>query len=305
MLYFPGMSEINDQETKPPQSPAGAVADPLSNDPPVDIKKEPAMIDVHSPHHPVTTWKDFFIHIAVVAIGLLLALGLEQTVEYFHHRHQVAETRQALRIERKINIIRYQSASDEMRRYVPLLKQNLAIYQYLRQHPGAPVEKWPGTFHLYSLNIGYSDAVWRTAQNSNVLQYMPPVEVRRLAGFYNTMKNLNDMQTAETDAKRESFRFFIQNPDASKFTPEQLDRAIDLTTETILLYAKEANLMSNLAHGEPDFTGGPTTEDYSAILQFAQTPQDKKLVMDESEQLLKREKEITQDNYEGASGSEK
>jgi hypothetical protein len=31
----------------------------------------------------VRTWKDFFIHIAAIAVGLLIAIGLEQTVEYF------------------------------------------------------------------------------------------------------------------------------------------------------------------------------------------------------------------------------
>ena len=262
--------------------------------PRIDTPKveEEKMIEPHAPHESVHTWKDVFIHIGIVTVGLLIAIGLEQTVEYFHHRHQVAETREALRIERQINIIRYQTEAEEMRRFVPLLKMNLAIYQYLRQHPGAPKEKWPGTLHLYSLNQVYTDAVWRTAENSNVLQYMPQAQVRKLTGFYSMLKNLNDLNTARADEKRESFRFFIENPDAAKFTPEQLDRAIDLTTETILLYAKEANLMSNLSHGDADFTGGPTTEDYSAILQLVPTPADKKSVMDESERSRERELEV-------------
>jgi hypothetical protein len=47
------------------------------------------MLDVHPPHRPTHTWKDFFIHIATIAVGLLIAIGLEQTVEYLHHRHQL------------------------------------------------------------------------------------------------------------------------------------------------------------------------------------------------------------------------
>ena len=46
------------------------------------------MFDVHAPHQTIHTWKDFLIHIAAITIGLLLAVGLEQTVEYVHHRHQ-------------------------------------------------------------------------------------------------------------------------------------------------------------------------------------------------------------------------
>jgi hypothetical protein len=46
------------------------------------------MLDVHAPHQLVHTWKDFFIHIATICVGLLIALGLEQTVEAVHHHHQ-------------------------------------------------------------------------------------------------------------------------------------------------------------------------------------------------------------------------
>lgn len=46
------------------------------------------MLDVHAPHQVVHTWKDFLIHIAAIALGLLMAIGLEQVVEYAHHQHQ-------------------------------------------------------------------------------------------------------------------------------------------------------------------------------------------------------------------------
>jgi hypothetical protein len=49
------------------------------------------MLDVHPPHERLHSWRDFFIHIATIAVGLLIAIGLEQTVEYFHHRHQLRE----------------------------------------------------------------------------------------------------------------------------------------------------------------------------------------------------------------------
>jgi len=46
------------------------------------------MLDVHAPHESIHTWKSFFIHIATIVIGLFIAVGLEQTVEFFRHRHQ-------------------------------------------------------------------------------------------------------------------------------------------------------------------------------------------------------------------------
>ena len=44
------------------------------------------MLDIHAPHEALHTWKDFFIHIATIVIGLFIAVGLEQTVELVHHR---------------------------------------------------------------------------------------------------------------------------------------------------------------------------------------------------------------------------
>ena len=61
------------------------------------------MLDVHVPH-PTHTWKDFFIHIATITVGLLIAIGLEQTVEALHHRHQRRELEQQLHDEAQRNL---------------------------------------------------------------------------------------------------------------------------------------------------------------------------------------------------------
>ena len=61
------------------------------------------MIDVHAPHEATHTWTDFFIHIATIVVGLLIAIGLEQTVELIHHHQQLAEARQQLAAERDLN----------------------------------------------------------------------------------------------------------------------------------------------------------------------------------------------------------
>src|ERR1700751_1763540 len=76
--------------------------DPL---PPANTPEPPApspnaeptpMLAVPPAHPPASTWRDFFIHIAPIVIGLLIAVGLEQTVEYLHHRHQLHDVRQGI-----------------------------------------------------------------------------------------------------------------------------------------------------------------------------------------------------------------
>jgi len=57
------------------------------------------MLDVHARHESIHTWKSFFIHIATIVVGLLIAIALEQTVEYFHHRAQRHQLLEDLRHE--------------------------------------------------------------------------------------------------------------------------------------------------------------------------------------------------------------
>jgi hypothetical protein len=62
------------------------------------------MIDIHEPHEAVHTWKDFFIHIATICVGLLIAIGLEQTVEAIHHAHERRALVSEMRLEAQRNI---------------------------------------------------------------------------------------------------------------------------------------------------------------------------------------------------------
>src|SRR5580692_2084652 len=108
------ISEGASHEAVPPESAAGAnlqspapltpinAIEPSALSDAVPESKNP-MLDVHAPHGSVHTWKDFFIHLATIAIGLLIAIGLEQTVEFFHHRHQLKEAREQLATERDGN----------------------------------------------------------------------------------------------------------------------------------------------------------------------------------------------------------
>jgi hypothetical protein len=62
------------------------------------------MLDVHPPHHPTHTWKDFLIHIATIVVGLLIAIGLEQAVEAIHHASERRELIAELREEANGNV---------------------------------------------------------------------------------------------------------------------------------------------------------------------------------------------------------
>ena len=138
------------------------------------------MIDIHPAHHAATTWRDFFIHIATIVLGLIIAVGLEQTVEYFHHRHQIAETREALRAERELNRKVMQHLVVEFRTRTLAMQGNLADFHYLQQHPGAPIERLPTPINWHNNTGQFNESVWTTAQQGQLLSLFPPDEVLSL-----------------------------------------------------------------------------------------------------------------------------
>jgi hypothetical protein len=52
---------------------------------------------VHAPQGEVGGWRGFATHVAVIAVGLLLAFGLEQTAEYVNHEIQRATLESEMR----------------------------------------------------------------------------------------------------------------------------------------------------------------------------------------------------------------
>jgi len=61
------------------------------------------MLGVHPPQGDIHTWKGFFLHIVTITIGLLIAIALEQTVEYVHHANQLQAVRRELAAEIDLN----------------------------------------------------------------------------------------------------------------------------------------------------------------------------------------------------------
>lgn len=249
------------------------------------------MLDVHPPHQEIHTWKSFLIHIATIVVGLVIAVGLEQTVEYFHHRHQVAEIRESLLVERRINVNRFAVLTDEFRRFVPKLQANLQVFRYLREHPNAPAAKLPVTLDWLAMSLSFEDASWKTAQQSTILQYMPRDEVARYDGLYLYLEALNQKIRAAQLALNNARRFSIVDPDPSHLTLMQIDRQIDLTAEVLLQYALVGRAGKNLNAYAPDFAHTLTRDDVYGILHATTNSEDQAAIDALGERLSRYELE--------------
>jgi hypothetical protein len=72
------------------------------------------MHEVHPLMHAAGSWRDFFVHIGTIAVGLLLALGLEQAVLAVHHYQQ------RLEIERQMDEVLHWDLLQYTRDYATL-----------------------------------------------------------------------------------------------------------------------------------------------------------------------------------------
>ncbi len=223
------------------------------------------MLDVHAPQEGIHTWRSFFIHVATICVGLLIALGLEQTVEFFHHRHQLNESRESLWAEHKDNqrIMGYRLK--EFRRYNKVLQGNLADFIYLQQHPGTPMEKLPEPLSWSAIQIPAYTSAWSSAKLSNMTALMTPAELHQYERVYESLDTAQARYLAFRSALGEARAYTVRDLDPARLTPQQVDRQIDLTEACLYQhYAYGVALwsVSNSVHDMP----APGIEELNAIV---------------------------------------
>jgi hypothetical protein len=177
------------------------------------------MLDVHAPHEAVHTWKDFFIHIATIVIGLLIAVALEQSVEFFHHRHEVAETRAALHEEMQNNIVSFHLNVEGHVMTMAYLHNNLRIVEYLRDHPGTPQDRLPGILYWPISLRRPQKAAWSTAERTDVLSLMPRAEVRETADRYEKLDYAWEAYQPVIASITQCTTYLSQTPDVAALSP--------------------------------------------------------------------------------------
>jgi hypothetical protein len=137
-------------------------------------------MDVHPPHHPIGNWRDFFLHIVTITVGLLIALSLEALVEYAHHREVVERARQTLRAEMEENRRVYSSDLAGLDADLGRQGQNLVLARQL----AAGTSGLDGQFHSSFQWSSFSSSAWQTARDTGALGWMPYTEVERLDSLY-------------------------------------------------------------------------------------------------------------------------
>lgn len=143
-------------------------------------------MDLHVPEGPVRSIKDFLIHIGIVTLGILIALGLEQVVEAHHRAHLAQEAVDGFRRELTSDT----ADLKEVLASNPAVRQKIADWiADLASASPHEMDKYPGV-HLDIL----SDAAWDTAMATQALGELPYERAHLYALAYDSLRLFIDAQ---------------------------------------------------------------------------------------------------------------
>lgn len=211
------------------------------------------MHEIH-PAHSIASWKEILLHIGIITVGLLMALGIDQTVEYFHHRHQLAEARKHLDIEMKINLLQYQQNLERYRREIPKMQEDIKLLNFLLAHPGTSRDKWPDRFS-YGFICGWNldHVAWDNMKAAGITSYMSYGEQYRIGSMYAAFLFLNDESLRCADAYRKIGKLMSDETDLSKMSPAQLQAAKDAIEDLLEDINRKILWMNLISRDTPEF----------------------------------------------------
>ncbi len=200
------------------------------------------MLDVHSPHEPIHGWRDFLLHIATITIGLLIALGLEASVEWVHHRHLVAVARENIHREVEQNQQLLPQNLTHLREDALRMQQNIVVIRQLRDHPRAPHGK-------LSFNLGWSQfagSAWSTARSTGSLAYMPYDELQSLSQIYAQQDYVNGLGTTLFTDQGKAPSIIAAEVHVEDLQLEQLAQLMSKTTDLLAQLDALEHLLADL-----------------------------------------------------------
>ena len=204
------------------------------------------MLDVHPPHVAAHSWKDFFIHIATIVIGLLIAIGLEQMVEFSHHRHQVEQIDEALQNESIENRDIGRADVGGLRLLIENLRLNREGLRSAAATDGIISYTWQETpTPVFWLPL--VDSAWLTARDSAIFSLLPPQLVTNRWRVEFTMQQSNTLGGEYFESIYAMRSQIHQNGADIRLTPQE---RLDALTQLVKLDAQLRNLYSTMMYFE-------------------------------------------------------
>jgi hypothetical protein len=151
-------------------------------------------MEIHPPTRAIHSVKDYFLHLSMITVGILIALGLEQAVEVWHHHELGVQARENILREVRDNKRELDNARASVKQNMQALQHTLEMVRQLLAHKKMP--------DAYSMSItttlaNLNSASWTTAAATGALGYMGYDEAKKFAGAYDLQALVQRMQDDE------------------------------------------------------------------------------------------------------------
>jgi hypothetical protein len=210
-------------------------------------------MEVHPPEHPIFTWKQFFIHMSTICLGLLIALGLEHVAELIHEHEQLKQANEALEREIRANILVTEYETIEIRRQHDIYAGDLADLEYLRSHPHTSLDKLPAPLYWGFLEQRPSTAAWDTLRSGPVAALKPVSEMESTAQLYQLINQQSQAQDRAWGALVRVQTHVSHPQDPRNLSPAVLDQWIADVRDLLGANYNEAITLQNLCEQGASF----------------------------------------------------
>jgi hypothetical protein len=204
----------------------------IAANPPEDAPAEKLSMEIHPIHGPILTLREFFVHLTIITLGILIALSLESLLEWQHHRSLVREARENLAHEISRN---QKITSDTLTNIQKSEAQLNKIIETVRS-----LKKDRNLKNLdmsYALNFeSLYFTSWNTANRSGAVNYMSYDEVEQYTEIYDQQQQLVDFsnQALAPVAKIGGAMQVIFAKDMKQVTDQELDEIARTANETLV-----------------------------------------------------------------------
>ena len=162
-------------------------------------------MDIEPPHGPIETWRDFFVHLVIITLGLLIALALEGIVGYIHERHLVHEANANITAEMRDNQKDVEDSVKATARYQQDMKHLIALMEDVKAG-----KKLNGSVNITFEKADLNTASWKTAAATGAIAYMRYRDVKRYEDIYGLQGDFELAQDRAMDSWANVYAPFMQ-----------------------------------------------------------------------------------------------
>ena len=147
-------------------------------------------MEIHPPTRPIESAKDFLLHLFMIVLGILIALGLEQAVEAWHHHEMGVEARENILQEIRDNQKEIAGEHRLIEKNKEDMQHTLQVVRQFLAHQKLKVN----SMSLSVNNADLNSTSWTTAGATGALGYMGYAEAKRFARAYEIQELLQHVQ---------------------------------------------------------------------------------------------------------------